>query len=235
MVSENERLFIKDIFKVIWRRMWLIVLTVFIFTGAAVGFSFTQKPIYEASVRLLIGQKQVDSSQQLGNLAGSVVGLQQLTTTMVEAINSRSVAKDVVQQLGLQESPEALLNNITVSQVGTTQFIEVTYTDTDPERARDVANTIGDVSSRRIAKASASPNNITVSVWDRAIVPNSPVRPKLTQNGLLGLGLGIMFGIGLVFLLEFLDDSWRSPEEVERVTGVPNFGVIPEFKTVKGK
>jgi hypothetical protein len=44
-----------------------------------------------------------------------------------------------------------------------------------------------------------------------------------------------MLGIGLAFLLEHMDDRWRSPEEVEQVSGVPTFGIIPEFKLSNSK
>lgn len=57
--------------------------------------------------------------------------------------------------------------------------------------------------------------------------------PDPVRNGALALVLGLMLGVGLAFLLEYLDDSWRSPEEVEQVSGVPTFGVIPEFKVPK--
>jgi len=45
----------------------------------------------------------------------------------------------------------------------------------------------------------------------------------------VALVLGVLVGLVLVFLLEYLDDSWRSPEEAERVSGVPNLAVIPKF------
>jgi capsular polysaccharide biosynthesis protein len=91
------------------------------------------------------------------------------------------------------------------------------------------------VSSERISQASAGANNITVTVWERATVPNSPVAPDPVQNSLLALGLGLMLGIGLALLLEYLDDSWRSPEEVEQVSGIPTFGVIPHFELAQSK
>ncbi|MEW6638555.1 MAG: hypothetical protein AB1425_17275, partial [Actinomycetota bacterium] len=69
----------------------------------------------------------------------------------------------------------------------------------------------------------------------RAAVPEDPVSPNPVRNGLLALLLGLMLGVGLAFLLEYLDDTWRSPEELELVSGVPNFGVIPEFKVPRGK
>jgi capsular polysaccharide biosynthesis protein len=65
-------------------------------------------------------------------------------------------------------------------------------------------------------------------------VPDEPVSPNPVRNGILALALGLMLGVGLAFLLEYLDDSWRSPEEVEHITGVPTFGTIPEYKALSG-
>jgi len=68
------------------------------------------------------------------------------------------------------------------------------------------------------------------------VTPNVPVSPNPTRYVLLALAAGLMLGVGLSFLLEELDESWRSATEVERVSGVPTFGVIPEFETMrKGK
>ena len=46
--------------------------------------------------------------------------------------------------------------------------------------------------------------------------------------------IGAVLGVALALLLEFLDDSWRSSEEAEQVSGVPTFGAIPAFAVVKG-
>jgi capsular polysaccharide biosynthesis protein len=47
--------------------------------------------------------------------------------------------------------------------------------------------------------------------------------------------LGLMLGIGLALLMEYLDYSWRSPEEVEQISGVPTFATIPEFRFATSK
>jgi capsular polysaccharide biosynthesis protein len=47
--------------------------------------------------------------------------------------------------------------------------------------------------------------------------------------------MGVVLGIGLALLLEHLDDSWRSPEEMEQISGVPTFGVIPNLDATEGK
>jgi len=105
----------------------------------------------------------------------------------------------------------------------------VGYRDSSPERAQQIANTIGEVYSEEISQVSSSASSITATVWDQAVVPKGPVSPNPVRNGLSALVLGLMLGGVLAYLLEYLDLSWRSPEEVERITGVPNFGVIPAF------
>jgi len=61
------------------------------------------------------------------------------------------------------------------------------------------------------------------------------VTPNHERTGLLALLLGLMLGAGLALLLEHWDDSWHSPEEAEQISGVPTFGIIPEFQGSRDK
>ena len=153
---------------------------------------------------------------------------------MVQAVDSRPIAEGVIRQLGLQTTPESFEMNLTAEQVRDTQFIEVDYTDSSPERAQQVANTIGDVFSEQVSEVSPSANAITATVWEQAELPDEPVSPTPIRNGFLALAAGVMLGVALAFLLEYLDDSWRSPEEVEQISGVPTFGIIPKHEVLKG-
>jgi capsular polysaccharide biosynthesis protein len=225
---------LREILRVFWKRAWIIILVTLVLVGTAVGASLVQTPVYEASAKLLLGQKQ-DEDQLPSNLMGSVEGLQQLTHTMAAAVDSRPVAEETIQRQGLQMNPQNLLDNLTVEQLEDTQFLQLTYSDTDPERAQEIVNAVSDVSSIKIAEANASSSDITVMVWEYAAVPRVPISPDPVRNGLLALGLGLMLGVGLAFVLEFLDDHWRSPGEVEQVTGVPTLGIIREFKVAKNR
>lgn len=232
--AEGEPLPISELLRAIWSRLWIIVLATILLVGAALGYSLAQTPEYEASTMILVGQQQ-QRSEAPSNLGSDVQGLQQITQTMAEAVGTRPVAEEVIQNLGLQvTSKDFLEENLTVEQVNATQFIEVSYRDQNPDTARQVANAVGDVFSEQVSDVSTSANSITATVWERAEAPDEPVSPNLLVNIGAALAAGLLLGVGLALLMEYLNDSLRSPEEVEQFSGLPAFSIIPQFKVADG-
>src|SRR5215204_6006282 len=101
-----------------------MVVAVVLVALAVTGASLQQAPTYEASAQVWVDQKQGD---QQTNLAGTVEGLQTIILTMIRAIDSRPVADEAIQRLGLQMKPAELLDNLTIEQVENTTFIALTY------------------------------------------------------------------------------------------------------------
>jgi capsular exopolysaccharide synthesis family protein len=83
----------------------------------------------------------------------------------------------------------------------------------------------------RIAEAQAT-NNVVIA--KPAIVPLSPVRPRTMTNVLLAMIVGGMLAVGAAFLVEYLDDSVKSPDDVTRVTGLSTLGAIARLKDAAG-
>jgi len=75
----------------------------------------------------------------------------------------------------------------------------------------------------------------SIRIVDRALPPGSRFSPSYRKNGVLGLLLGLVGGLGLAFFLEYLDRSIRSPEQVESLLKLPALGVIPSVSETTGK
>lgn len=222
--GESQSFTLGMLLAVLWKRLWLVALVTIVLVGVAVGLSLTQTPQYQASVRILVGQDRGFTESPT-----EAIGLQQLTQTMDVAADSRTVIEAVIENLNLGISVRDFQENLEVSQIAATQFIEISYTDPNPRTARLVADELGEEFSNRIDEVSNSSNPITATLYERASVPDEPVSPQPLRNGILALGLGLLLGLALAFLLEYLDDSWHSPEEAEQLVGAPIFGVIPEY------
>ena len=155
--------------------------------------SALQTPTYEASALVMVGQKeQSEGKIQLIPLAPSPEGLRGLTRTMARDIDSRPVAEGTIRRLGVGAalSPGELLDNLTVEQVESSQFIRLAYTDTDPKRAQMVVNTVGPVSAERISAA---------TVFEKAGIPLAPASPKPRRNILIAFVAGLAISSAALF------------------------------------
>ena len=68
----------------------------------------------------------------------------------------------------------------------------------------------------------------TVIMHDSPVISESPVSPNVTLNLVLGAVVGLIFGVGIAFFLEYLDTSVKTLEDVERYLQVPVLAVIPK-------
>ena len=172
----------RRIAQILRRRLWTIVLVVVVITGSTLAFSLYQTPTYEASIKILVGQK----SRAKSNLGSSISGLQTFTLTVARAVPTTPIAEAVVERLNLPNgSAGKVIRNMSVEQDPGTMFIDVTYTDSDPKRAQLVANAIGQVVSQKIGEVSLGANRITAALWQPAQLPSTPVSPNPLRNGLL--------------------------------------------------
>jgi len=223
--AQGEFIFpLRKLSRAVWRRLWVVVLVAVLFCGTAIGWNLMQVPMYQASARILIGQGNGLTTDPM-----YAQSLQDVTLTMTEAAASRPVAEDAVERLDSDLTPKAVLKGLSAQQVPDTQFIELSYSNPDPEVARKVVNTVADAFSERMSNL--GPEAISATVWQKAQTPTAPVNSSPLLYGFAALVLGVFVSLALVLLLEYLDNSLGSPQEAEHVSGVPNLGAIPEFVT----
>jgi capsular exopolysaccharide synthesis family protein len=73
-----------------------------------------------------------------------------------------------------------------------------------------------------------------IRVVDPALVPNYPSRPQRARNIMLAFLVGVIGGVGLAFFREYLDNTVKSPDDIETLTGLPSLAVVPAFGDLNG-
>jgi polysaccharide biosynthesis transport protein len=91
---------------------------------------------------------------------------------------------------------------------------------------------VGNLEEVRLAE---SQNISTITQVEPAVPDYTPVSPQILRNTLLGALVGMLLGIAVVFLMDFLDDTLRSPDQITEKLGLPVLAVISHFNTEPGK
>jgi capsular exopolysaccharide synthesis family protein len=101
-------------------------------------------------------------------------------------------------------------------------------------RDRDLANNLYSLlyERREEARISEAEKIGNMRIIDRAQLPKKPISPRKELNLAIGLMLGLTIGLGLVFFLETLDTSLKTPDDIERKTGLTILGSIPRVKSI---
>src|SRR5262249_25342141 len=73
-----------------------------------------------------------------------------------------------------------------------------------------------------------------IRVVDPALVPTVPSRPQKMHNIMLGFLVGLVGGVGLAFLREYLDNTVKSPDDIESLSGLPSLAVVPSLPGSNG-
>ena len=176
---------------------WSIVFIALV-AGLTLFFNLYQTPTYEATVKMLVSQEA--EWWPLRPYDGG--GLQETALTAARVVRSESVARATIEQLKLPElGAQEVLANTNVKQDPGTMFVNVSYRDSDPQKAQLIANTIAEVGSQKIASENAMPgaNSIVARVWKPATLPEYPVSPKPLQNTISALVLALIVGVGWAF------------------------------------
>lgn len=215
----------------ILHKNWIIILALLI-VGAGVGaaYSFTQTPQYRTSTQLYVSVRSEGAAT--GDLVQGTTFARQIVASYVEVVPTALVLEPVIDELGLDMSVGELAGKVSAEAPLNTVNLTITVTDTDPERAADIAdataasltNAVQTTLERPATEGGASPVQLTTV--QPAVVPTVPVSPNTTLNIVLGLLLGLAAGIGVAVLRSVLDTRVRTLHDVEQLSSAPLLGGI---------
>ncbi|MEH6840647.1 Wzz/FepE/Etk N-terminal domain-containing protein [Priestia megaterium] len=227
----EETISLRDLFQVLRKRLWLIALIAIVAaTISAVISFFILTPVYQTSTQILVNQAK--SEQQLYN-AGAVQTNVQLISTYNDIIKSPAILDTVIEKLKLDGSAKSLSGQIQVTSAQNSQVALITVQDTNAKRATEIANTTASVFQQKVPKI-MNMNIDNVSILSKAdlAASKSPVKPQPILNISIALVVGLMVGIGLSFLLEYLDNTLKTEQDIENILELPVMGVITNIKDV---
>ncbi len=226
-----EEIDLKEIFIMFWNKrvqLLLIVAAFFI-----IGFVYTMgfvTPEYTSSTTLVLAQ--INSEKTTDAITASDITLNsKLVSTYSELIKSKKVLREVISNLGINVKEETLRNGITVNAVKNTELIKITVTNKNAEVSAKVANEIAKVFEKQVAEIY---NINNVHVVDEAEVATAPSNINHTKDILMFIAIGIVVAVAYVFILNMLDTTIKSVEEVEKLLDLPVIASIPMWVFEKG-
>lgn len=226
----EETISLQELFQTLKKRMILILsLTILATLISGIVSYFYVTPIYQASTQLLVNQEK--SETPILSVSEIQTNLQLINTYNV-IIKSPAILDIVRQELALETlTTETLNKKITVSAVGESQVLTITVQDPDQFVARDIANTTASVFQSKITEImKRNVNNVNILAKATATDTQSPIKPNKMLNMAIAMVVGLMLGVGLAFLLEYLDNTIKTEQELETLLGLPVIGSISSME-----
>lgn len=220
-------------------RRWIVLISFApILAGAAGGItSFLLPPVYEAQVSLLVRPSQPLSSDQTVQALTS----DQISHTYARLMTEPPLLEQVITDLHLNTTTDALDKQITVVPEVNTTILDVKVQNHDPALARDIANTLIADFLQEIKQIEATENATpTVQSHDNLVIvapatkPTRPVFPNVPLNVVVALLAGLLLGLGIAFLLDYMDQSIKTDEDLAEA-GLLSIGHIPYVQTGRGR
>ncbi|PSL31684.1 capsular polysaccharide biosynthesis protein [Planomicrobium soli] len=221
---------IKEFFKNMKKRLPIILIMTFLITALFGIASYTLlKPIYQASTQLLVNQT-VKSGEE--GTALSIDDNLQLISTYNVIIKSPVILNAVIEELKLADTVATLDEKITVSSTENSQVVQIAVEDESMSQAVAISNTVASVFQAEI-KSLMNVDNVKVLAPAVESANPSPVKPDPFLNMAIGAILGFMLGTGIAILLDQMNTTVRTEEDIEEIIGLQVLGIVSSAKTEK--
>ncbi|VEE22143.1 capsular polysaccharide biosynthesis protein CpsC [Streptococcus equinus] len=204
----------------LWSKKFFIAFVgLLVGTIALLGSVFFIKPKYISTTRIYVVSRSSDTTLTNQDLqAGSY-----LVNDYKEVITSSEVLASVIDQEKLSMSAGQLSGEISVNIPTDTRVISISVTDTDAQRACDIANTVREVAAEKIKSVTKVDDVTTLESATKASHPSSP---NVKKNAAIGFLAGAFVAIVGILVAEALDDRVHRPEDIEEVLGLTLLGVV---------
>lgn len=214
---------ILEVLKSVRKRIPLILLLTIVFVAASGAISYTlMKPAYQASTQILINQNDIEAQEF--NTQDINTNIQLISTYNI-IIKSKVILNEVIAELKLNETYQSLNEKVTVSNIESTQVLTIDVVDPTMENAVLIANTTASIFQEKIQGLMKVDN---VNILAEAEVPANPVpiQPNPVRNMAIGAFIGLLFGAALSILIDQLNTTVQTEEDIEEIPGLQLLGIV---------
>lgn len=231
-----EEVDLKEFIMLFWNKKVSIILItiIFMFIGIIYSVGFIT-PKYTSSTTLLLATSESSNSKTNTITTSDITLNSKLVSTYSELVKSKNVTRQVISNLGIDETEDELRNSITVSSVKDTELIKISVTDKNATNAYNIANEIAKVFTQKVSEIY---NINNVQILDQAEISTTPSNINHAKDVIMFTFVGLFVAIVFVLVANMLDTTIKSSEEVEKLCNVPVIASIPlysfEIATNKG-
>jgi capsular exopolysaccharide synthesis family protein len=220
---------IGDLFFLLLHKMWIILLTGILCAAASILITKVFiTPVYTSDTKLYIINRQNKDTITSSDLqTGS-----QLTQDYKILVLSRPVTEQVISKLNLDMTHQELVSNITVKVPDNTRILEISVQNPNPVLAKQLADSIAEVSAERMVSILEMEK---VNVVEEGDVPIIPTSPSTIKNTILGGLVGAFISTFIIILIHIIDDTIKNVEQVEKYLDLTVLGTIPLETKYAGK
>lgn len=210
-----------ELLGVILHNLWIIIVSGVIVAAVALLVSyFIITPKYESVTKIYVISKTNADTMTYSDLqAGST-----LTKDYKELVKSRPVLEEVLAETGIDVELKDLEAQITVEVPQDTRIVSITVEDKDPYEARIIADSVRIAASKHIQEVM---DTEAVNVVEEASLPIEKSSPSIRKNIVIGYAVGLFLAIAIVIINYIMDDTIKTPDDVEKFLGVSVLGSIP--------
>ncbi len=218
----NEISFSEIIFAL--KKRWKIIFattisfTIFI---TVITFFFID-PVYEVYTKVFIGK-----DAEVNYNSNDVQMYQKLLLTYAEILKTEDLVGTALDNVDSDMTVDDVMKSITVEPITDTQILQVKLKGKNKD---DLAIVLESVTKEFIKKSKDMVPNGNIKVIRHIKDAEAPISPNKKMNISVGVLMGLVSGMAIVFLIEYMNNTYKNKDEVERNLKLPVLGVIPKYQ-----
>lgn len=199
------------------------MLAIVLFAVPVYLYTDSQPRTYRATAMIFVNQSAAPNAITYSDAMLN----QQLVKTYSRMATEPVVIDEVRSRLGLPLTTGEVQEMVQADPVRETQLIQVAVVGRSPQLIADIANATAEtfIEQQTVFLPEDQQGN-ALRIAQPALTPTSPIGPMPLRNGILAGVLGLLLAAGLVWLLEYLDDTIKTPETLELSSGLATLGAV---------